>query len=187
MSKNNLRILLCTLILFSLSVFQTVGQKKTTLESYQKELAVHLGTTFPEWSLPNLNNDTIHSRDFKGKVVLIDFWGAGCGPCVKIEPDLKKIHDTYKMQGFEFISIESSKWSKIDRIKTICNKYGVYHNTLIKGFSLADKFGIHGYPTLFLFDRDGKIQYIHVGLFAKPNQKQKMIEEIEKALAVPNN
>jgi thiol-disulfide isomerase/thioredoxin len=118
---------------------------------------------------------------------LIDFWGAFCGACVKVEPDLVALEEKYQNQGFAFVSIECVGYFNPEKLIEGLKKHNVHHNTLIEGRSLANQFGIKGYPTLFLLDRDGKIIYTHIGWFYKKELKERMISEIEKALSVPNN
>ena len=166
-----------------LVVAQVNGQ---TMADCKNLLEANLGKTMGEWSLPNLKGDTISFADFKGKVVLIDFWGAVCPHCLLVEPDLKEFASKYKDQGFELISIECAALSTEERVRTGVEKHKTHEHTLINGVTLGKEYNILAFPTLVLLDRSRKVVYQHMGSFPKKYWKKKMATEIEKALALSN-
>ena len=69
------------------------------------EKTITEGRAFPTLEFTSFTGDKINLADMKGKVVLIDFWAAWCGPCMSIMPDLVKTYEEYHNKGFEIIGI----------------------------------------------------------------------------------
>jgi len=112
----------------------------------------------PELSGTTLDGKDISLEDYRGKVVLLDFWATWCGPCVEEIPNVKAVYDTYRDQGFEIIGISLDR--SIDPLKEFIADKGLEWPTIFDAdqkASLADQFGITSIPTLYLVDRDGKI------------------------------
>ena len=64
-----------------------------------------IGKTVPDFSATDLDGNPISLEQYRGKVVLLDFWAVWCGPCIAEMPNVKKVYDTYKDEGFDVIGI----------------------------------------------------------------------------------
>ena len=62
---------------------------------------LELGNRSPEIRLPTINGDTVALSSLKGKVVLIDFWGTWCAPCVEEQSELAQLYKKYKLASFK--------------------------------------------------------------------------------------
>jgi thiol-disulfide isomerase/thioredoxin len=146
------------------------------------------------------NGGPVTLADLKGKVVLLDFWGHWCGPCVRAMPELMELHDTYKDKGLVVIavhddSVESIKEmdGKLEKIRAeIWNGRDLPFlialdgggETLIEGFvekargATTAAYGIDTFPTKVLIDRSGRV----IGPMRKGNDG---VEMLKKALDEP--
>ncbi|MFT4155764.1 TlpA family protein disulfide reductase [Parafilimonas sp.] len=121
-----------------------------------------VGSLAPPWKLESYNSKQMISlSDFKGKVILLDFWIKNCGPCIQSVPHLNKLEAKFKNEKFSVISINSYD-TKSD-ISWFCNKFKTAYTVLLNGKEVADKYGINGYPTFVIIDKTGKIIYTQVG------------------------
>ncbi len=181
MKKNYLFFLL--FISFT-SGLTTVAQEKTEVKKdmdyYQNYLNEHIGKRMPDWVLRDLNNKEQSSKELNGKIVLLNFWGVGCGACIMIHKDLVSLQTAYKDKEFILINVEGDERADTAEIRKFLVARKLFDNTLFKGKDLGLKMGAAGaMPTLILVDKTGKIVYGHIGYFYG-DTKQKMIEQINK-------
>jgi thiol-disulfide isomerase/thioredoxin len=115
------------------------------------------GYSAPDFSFVDLDGNKKNLSDLKGKVVLIDFWGTWCAPCVAAVPELRATYNRYRSRGFFILSVDTGDTpekvraflaeKKISWAQTIENENG----------PIASLFRITGRPSYFLIDREGKI------------------------------
>jgi len=112
----------------------------------------------PAFSLKDLNGNTVALNDYKGKVVLLDFWATFCSPCVAAMPDLQKLHEKYGAQGFSVIGIATDdKPDAIKLVPSIVAKKRVKYPILLTNEAAWTNYQVETLPALFLIDRKGQI------------------------------
>lgn len=130
------------------------------VESVKYNLAKNLkpGLKAPEFSLLNDKRKTVSLGDFKGKVVYIDFWGVGCGPCIyDIENFETKLHEHYKDKDVVFINVCVDSGEKA--WKSAIKEYkltGV--NLIAEGWTknpVCKTYGVNGIPHYVIINKDG--------------------------------
>jgi peroxiredoxin len=125
----------------------------------------------PEFALKDSNGQTVHLSDYKGKVVLLDFWATWCGPC-KIEiPWFMEFEQQLKDKGFAVVgvSMDEDGWNVV---KPYIQQYKVNYRILLGNDQVGEIYGgVESLPTTFLIDRQGKIASVHIGLSGKDEFK----------------
>jgi peroxiredoxin len=112
-----------------------------------------------DFTLPDVNGDSIRLSSLKGKVLLLDFWASWCVPCRFSNKGLVKLYSRYKDKGFEIygVSLDDNKksWQKAiekDKVKWM------QVNDPMGWYALAaTKWGIEAIPTSFLIDKNGNV------------------------------
>ncbi len=113
--------------------------------------------------------------DYKGKVVLLDFWGIWCSPCINGMPSLEHLKQKYEPRGVVFLSIHTPgedigrirrflEFKKSSFISALDEDRKKSDNSL-NGVT-ADRYGVRGYPTLVMIDRRGNVAF-HSGIGTK--------------------
>jgi thiol-disulfide isomerase/thioredoxin len=124
------------------------------------------------------------SADWKGKVVLVDFWATWCGPCKAELPRVKKMYEQYHAQGLEIISVSNDY--DVKKLTTFIETEQMpwpelfdadaASNNQWNGITLG--FGIHGIPAMFLIDKKGIARSV--------SAREDMETQIPKLLAEPS-
>ena len=117
----------------------------------------------PSFTLQDLNGKQVSLSDFKGKVVVLDFWATWCPPCVKEIPHFIELHEQYKDRGFAMVGI-SLDHQGVSVVKSFVRKYQVNYPILMTDGRVDKAYGgITGIPTTFVIDSAGNIRQKYVG------------------------
>jgi len=130
-----------------------------------------------------LNSEPLRLADLLGKVVMVEFWTFGCWNCRNIEPYVKSWQEKYAAQGLVVIAIHSPEFQyehDVNRVKEYIRDHKLpYAVPIDNEFKTWGKYENRYWPTLYLIDKGGKIQYIKIGEGAYERTEQ----EIQRLLA----
>jgi thiol-disulfide isomerase/thioredoxin len=113
-------------------------------------------------NLYSLNGDKISISELKGNFVLVDFFYSSCHPCIQAIPTLQALHNKYKNKGLKVIGIDPYDKDTYD-LSRFVSRHGITYPVLLENEDARRKYGIQGYPTIFLLDKSGKIIYQNMG------------------------
>ncbi len=121
----------------------------------------------PDFTLKDAEGRDVTLSDYKGKVVLLNFWATWCGPC-KIEmPWFVDFQRKYKDRGFSVIavSLDDEGW---EIVRPFTDKFDLNFPVVVGTDEMADQFGgVAALPTTFIIDKEGQIVNSHMGLVGR--------------------
>lgn len=128
-------------------------------------LALEVGNDAPEFSLTDINGKTVSLSEFKGKVVILDFFASWCPPCRQEVPDFIQLQKTYADKGFAMVGVAvvSAKDAK-----DFAGQAGINYTVLVDNGKVSDTYGpIRSIPTTFVLDKNLKIVKMYIGFRPK--------------------
>lgn len=124
------------------------------------------GAAAPDFVRADINGRQIHLSDFRGKYVLVDFWGSWCHPCRKSHPHLKELYAKYKDKGLEIVGVDQELQGDLEAMKSKW-KQAVAEDGLtwvqvlnadgIKDFDIVRNYNVEVFPSKVLLDREGRV------------------------------
>lgn len=121
------------------------------------------GKAAPLFTLRDLNGEQVSLSDFKGKVVILDFWATWCPPCVIEIPHFIELYEKYKDQGFAMVGI-SLDHGGVGVVESFVRKYQINYPILMADGQVVKAYGnITSIPTTFVIDRQGNIRRMYIG------------------------
>lgn len=153
-----------------------IEQAKESTEEKEKVFA-------PEFSLQDMEGNTVKLSDFRGKIVILNFWAVWCKYCVQEMPDFNDLNQSLIEENDVVILAINSQESK-DKVKGFLDKNKLSLKVLLDtDGAVTQAYGITGFPTTFVLNRDGSL-YTYV---PGATTKESLEEIISKVKALPEN
>jgi peroxiredoxin len=135
-------------------------QEAERLVDRAKRFTKLIGHPSPAWEIKDLDGRTHTLGQYRGKVVVLDFWYRGCGWCMQAMPQVKRVATQYRGQPVAVFGMSNDK--DINDAKFVAGRmqldYPVLHSEELPG-----QYGVQGFPTLIIIDQQGNVADVHVG------------------------
>lgn len=132
-------------------------------------------TPAPAWKLKDLDGNVVSSDQFKGKVVVIDFWATWCPPCREEIPGYVSLQQKYAKDGLVIVGVSVDQDSA-DKVKKWVDAHKVSYTIVMQDDEVIAAFGgMDAIPTTFLIDRDGNIRDKKVGAEPTAEYEKKIL------------
>jgi len=135
-------------------------KKKSKLSSTQElKESPQEGFLAPSFSLQDLGGTQISLSDFKGKVVLLNFWATWCSPCRREIPSLERLYQLRKDKGFEILAVSVDRTS-LSKVASFVANYQISFPVLVNlQGDVGQRYWTRAIPTSFLLDKKGVIRW----------------------------
>lgn len=111
----------------------------------------------PDFSLIDLNGRRVELKQFKGKIIFLNFWATWCGPCKEEMPSLEVLHQQFKERNFVLLTI-SVDYEGLKPVQEFINKHHYTFPVLLDSKCEAlDLFEVKGIPTTFIINKKGRM------------------------------
>jgi peroxiredoxin len=136
------------------------------------------GTAAPSFIAKNMKGERIDLDEMKGSLVVLNFWFIGCKPCQVEIPELNELVEKYKNEDVKFVAIGLDDQAAIDNF---LNRKAFKYDIVPNARNVAQIYQVSSYPSHYLIDREGKIQFFQAGYHGVLiNILDKKIEEMLK-------
>jgi cytochrome c biogenesis protein CcmG/thiol:disulfide interchange protein DsbE len=123
----------------------------------------YIGAPAPELEAETVDGSKISLQDFRGKVVVLNFWATWCAPCREEMPALEARYEKYKDRGLVVLAIDFDE--PAEDVRAFRDSLALTFPVLLDpGAAIQQLYRVRGYPTSYFVDRDGTIQVQHVGI-----------------------
>jgi thiol-disulfide isomerase/thioredoxin len=161
---------------------RALDKTPVAMETDLRQLREAAAKPAPAFTLPDYpDRKDVSLSDYRGRVVLINFWYPSCGPCRGEFPTLQRVLDKYKDRGFAILSLNVLPEER-DFVMPYLTKNGFAFRPLETNTDWAEKtYGARGYPTNLLIDADGRIIF-KPGIIRSPREERSFELQIEALL-----
>ncbi|MEJ2257306.1 MAG: TlpA disulfide reductase family protein [Woeseiaceae bacterium] len=137
------------------------------------------GRTAPDFALRSASGDNLRLSEYRGNVVMINFWATWCGPCRQEMPLLDELYDRYERVGFNLLGVNIDDDSS--RAMQMVDELGVGFPVLFDARKEVSKlYDVEAMPVTVILDRQGTVRYVHHGY--KPGYEDKYLDQIRTLL-----
>lgn len=141
--------------------------------------SVKVSEMAPDFTLKSLQGNNLRLEEYRGQVVLLNFWASWCGPCRQEMPILDRIHQRYEDTGFAVLGVNVE--GEIAPAQKIVDMTNVTFPILIdEGQAVSELYELEAMPSTLVIDRNGVVRYVHLGY--KAGDEAKYIEVVKSLI-----
>ncbi len=137
------------------------------------------GQAAPDFALKSSTGENLRLSEFRGDVVMINFWATWCGPCRQEMPLLDELYNRYQRVGFNLLGVNIDDDSR--KAMQMIEELGVDFPVLFDSQKEVSKlYNVEAMPVTVLVDREGEVRYVHHGY--KPGYEDKYLDQVRSLL-----
>lgn len=172
MKKQNI----IAIVIFALIAVIVIAQSKQFTSSEESTgtstaTGIQIGDKAPDFTLTDINGQTVSLSDFEGQQVIVNFWTSWCGPCLEEMPNFQKFHETYPDVVLLTINCNPE-----DSIEEFVTNNGYTFPVLLDSGEVQQAYGITGYPETFVINEDGIVVDKIVGSMTYEMMEEKFLD-----------
>jgi thiol-disulfide isomerase/thioredoxin len=118
----------------------------------------------PDFTLPDMDGESHSLSDFRGKLVMLNFWATWCPPCRREMPSMQRLYEKYSEQGLVVLAV--NQFEDPDLVFEFTGRLSLEPTFPIlfdRESRISEKYKVKGLPTTYLLDREGRIHYRAIG------------------------
>lgn len=136
---------------------------------------VEPGKKAPDFALPGLAGETIKLSDYRGQVVLVNFWATWCRPCQVEMPEFQAVYEKYHNAGFTILGVNQAE--TVDLVRPYVEEGGyTWTFALDQTGETSARYQVYGIPQSYLIDRDGKVVYMWLGIASRDSLENQLAQ-----------
>ncbi|MEM8816017.1 MAG: TlpA disulfide reductase family protein [Pseudomonadota bacterium] len=138
-----------------------------------------VGQKAPDFALKSSTGENLRLSEYRGEVVMINFWATWCGPCRQEMPLLDDLYNRYERVGFTLlgVNIDDNSQRAVDMMREL----GVNFPVLFDASKDVSKlYEVNAMPVTVILDREGNVRHVHQGY--KPGYEEKYLDEVRALL-----
>jgi peroxiredoxin len=169
-------VLIVVVVVLGFAVYKVIGHRSGLGKPAGASSVVH--SAAPNFSLQDLNGQPLELANYRGKVVLLDFWATWCTPCRGEIPHFVEFQDKYGGQGLQVIGISMDDGPK--PVREFYQQFKMNYPVAVGDEKVAESYGgVLGLPVTFLIGRDGRVAAKYVGEVQMSTLQQAIESQLE--------
>lgn len=138
-----------------------------------------VGEPAPDFALKSAGGQNLRLSEYRGEVVMINFWATWCGPCRQEMPLLDELYDRYQRVGFRLlgVNIDDNRQQAMRMAEELDVSFPVLFDS---DKAVSEQYRVEAMPVTVLVDRNGTVRYVHHGY--QPGYEQHYLTEIRELL-----
>ncbi|HLL75096.1 MAG TPA: redoxin domain-containing protein [Pyrinomonadaceae bacterium] len=139
------------------------GERLVTGAEPKRKGLLPVGAEAPDWKLTDPEGRAHTLSDYRGRLVLLDFWGTWCVPCLKTMPGIQSLHEKFKDRGLVVLGVTLGGDEAGDPV-AFMKAHGFTYRILLKGDDISALYNVAVLPALYLVGDDGRVVHAEYGL-----------------------
>ena len=138
-----------------------------------------IGQKAPDFALKSSTGENLRLSEYRGEVVMLNFWATWCGPCRQEMPLLDDLYNRYERVGFKLlgVNIDDNSQRAIDMMRELGVDFPILFDS---SKDVSKLYEVNAMPVTVILDREGNVRYVHKGY--KPGYEEKYLNEVRALL-----